>query len=192
MYDYSGEWAFTVGIPAKSGVSGVIYAVTEIGGFCIYSPALDEIGNSVRGVAFFTKLVASFPFHRYEAIPPELNNVGPRRRKVLSSREHLQVGLYAAAEGDLAEVQRVFCHGDVLVDDTDYDGRTMLHLAASSGHLDVVRFLVLLGANIDVQDRWSGTPLDDATRHGFLDVVKELEEVKRQKIEERASGEAKA
>ena len=27
MYDYSGEWGVTVGLPAKSGVAGLVYIV---------------------------------------------------------------------------------------------------------------------------------------------------------------------
>jgi len=52
MYDFSGEWLFRVGLPAKSGVSGGIVAVSPSQfGIGLYSPRLDGRGNSVRGVA---------------------------------------------------------------------------------------------------------------------------------------------
>ena len=43
----------------------------------------------------------------------------------------------------------------------DYDRRTALHVAASEGHLDVVKYLVRLGANVNRSDRWGGSPLDE-------------------------------
>lgn len=52
MYDFAGQWLHDVGIPAKSGVAGGVMAVIPGRlGIATYSPALDQFGNSVRGVA---------------------------------------------------------------------------------------------------------------------------------------------
>ena len=64
MYDGAGEWVEGVGMPAKSGVAGGILAVLpgELG-VAVFSPRLDEHGNSVRGVAVCRRLSADLSLH---------------------------------------------------------------------------------------------------------------------------------
>ena len=71
MYDYAGEWAYTVGIPAKSGVGGgIVGALPDVGGIAVFSPRLDEHGNSVRGIKVFEHLSERFDMHLFDPDRP--------------------------------------------------------------------------------------------------------------------------
>ena len=70
MYDGAGEWLTTVGIPAKSGVAGgLLGTLPGQCGIAVFSPRLDEHGNSVRGVAAFRRLSNDMNMHLVDAEP---------------------------------------------------------------------------------------------------------------------------
>ena len=66
MYDYSGNWIYKVGMPAKSGVGGGIVAVLPGQlALAVFSPRLDSKGNSVRGLAVCEALSSEFGLHMF-------------------------------------------------------------------------------------------------------------------------------
>ncbi|MBD2776869.1 glutaminase A [Iningainema tapete] len=67
MYNFAGEWAYKVGIPAKSGVSGGIIAIVPNQmGIGVFSPLLDSRGNSVRGVKVCEELSQHLGLHLFD------------------------------------------------------------------------------------------------------------------------------
>ncbi|XP_070540566.1 glutaminase kidney isoform, mitochondrial-like isoform X2 [Ptychodera flava] len=177
MYDYSGHFAFKVGLPAKSGVSGaILLVVPNVCGIMVWSPALDNLGNSCRGVQFCTELVDKFNFHNYDNLLHQTSQkLDPRRRRSdVKGREVVNL-LFSAANGDVTAIRRYAVQG-MNMSQADYDGRTALHLGAAEGHLDVVMFLIeRCNVNPWPRDRWGFTPLDDAKRFDHKDVADYLE-----------------
>ena len=161
MYDFSGEYAFTIGLPAKSGVSGALMIVVpHVMGLCAWSPRLDDMGNSVRGLSFSRRLVETFKFHNYDSLMGFGPRTDPRHSmpRVASQAELL----WAAAKGDMMGVIHMLSRG-LDPNGGDYDERTPLHLAAVEGHTRVVRFLLGQGANPEAKDRWGRRPIDESS-----------------------------
>ncbi len=100
MYDYAGEWAFRVGIPAKSGVGGgIVGVVPGQFGIGVFSPPLDAKGNSVRGVLACQELSTRFGLHCFEQ-----DFAGPQLRDMLTPARAAKVnhtdGRATAASAD--------------------------------------------------------------------------------------------
>ncbi len=170
MYDFSGEFAFTIGLPAKSGVSGALMVVVpQVMGFAIWSPRLDALGNSVRGVEFCRELVKRFSLHNYDSLLNQQTKKDPTRRDVQHRGDQVYQLINAASLGDIDEISRLIAHG-ADINAADYDGRSPLHLAAAEGRKDAVAFLVSKHADCTAKDRWGATPLDDAKRHNHVEL----------------------
>uniref|UniRef100_A0A671UYD7 glutaminase n=1 Tax=Sparus aurata TaxID=8175 RepID=A0A671UYD7_SPAAU len=177
MYDFSGQMAFHVGLPAKSGVSGaILLVIPNVMGVMCWSPPLDRVGNSVRGIHFCEELVSLFNFHNYDNLRHFVKKQDPRRLDGDDRNKSVFNLMFAAYSGDVSALRR-FALSSMDMDLKDYDSRTALHVAAAEGHIDVVTFLTeTCKVNPFVEDRWGNLPVDDATQFGHDDVVKVLKD----------------
>ncbi|KAL6480513.1 hypothetical protein MHYP_G00115460 [Metynnis hypsauchen] len=165
MNNYSRIFHFKTSVPAKSSSSGVVLIVVPgVLGLMCWSPELDAHGNSWRGVHFCEELVSAFQLHSFDIRTPFRQVLSYRQWKVESEGYQIMNILLAAYRGDLHSLRRYFLSG-ADVNAVDYDGRSALHVAASEGHLEVIKFLMEnTGANCTLKDRWGNTPLQEAMR----------------------------
>uniref|UniRef100_A0A8C6UQ08 glutaminase n=1 Tax=Neogobius melanostomus TaxID=47308 RepID=A0A8C6UQ08_9GOBI len=178
MYDFSGQFAFHVGLPAKSGVAGgILLVVPNVMGIMCWSPPLDKLGNSVRGIQFCTvHLVELFNFHNYDNLRHFAKKYDPRREGGDQRVKSVINLLFAAYTGDVSALRR-FALSSVDMEQRDYDSRTALHVAAAEGHIEVVRFLLeACKVNPAPRDRWGNTPMDEALNFGHKEVLVFLEQ----------------
>jgi glutaminase len=181
MYDFSGEFAFSVGLPAKSGVSGsLMIVIPNVMGIAVWSPRLDTMGNSVRGVEFCKELVKRFNFHNYDSLIGQSEKQDPRVNQKIQHANLTYALIWAASQGDLEEIKRLVAYG-VDVNEKDYDKRTAMHLAAAEGRKEVIEYLMHQGVKINVKDRFGNTPLDDAKENKHEKIIKLLESHKSKK-----------
>ncbi|KAL3342537.1 hypothetical protein AABB24_026529 [Solanum stoloniferum] len=81
----------------------------------------------------------------------------------------------AAHDGDLYRLSRLIGAG-AEPNQTDYDGRSPLHLAASKGHGDITVFLIQREVEINARDKFGYTPLLEAVKNGHDHVASLLVE----------------
>lgn len=81
-----------------------------------------------------------------------------------------------ALAGDLDQLRKVLERNTRLhIDVLDSSGYSSLHYASRAGHLDVVKYLVSQGANVNLGTRANHTtPIHRASQQGHLSIVKYL------------------
>lgn len=68
LYDTSGDWAYDVGLPGKSGVGGGLLAVIpNVGALAAFSPRLDPIGNSVRAQQMIKQIAQTMGWNLFSS-----------------------------------------------------------------------------------------------------------------------------
>jgi len=93
----------------------------------------------------------------------------------------------ASYENDLRYL-RFLCEFGAPVDSCDYDGRRAAHICCAEGNLECALVLIEFHADFvseSVKDRWGLSPLDEADKHGHVElakVIRALLEAKKTKM----------
>jgi glutaminase len=167
MNTYSGEWAFNISLPAKTGYSGAtIMIVPNVCGVAVYHPVLDKHRNSEKGKSFLNRFVYEFNYNNIDVVYGK----GLLIKQIEQEKTPEMNIIYHAGNGDLRQLKRLVAKGHS-VNFKDYDNRTPLHLAVENGHLTVVKYLLSHGASPKVVDISGFDALKSAEKGGCAEII---------------------
>jgi len=140
MYDYSGSWVYSVGMPAKSGVGGgIMAALPGQFGLGVFSPPLDRKGNSVRGIRVCEELSLDFGLHLFKvarATSSSVLRVGYDASSVSSKRIHHESERdILRRHGDRIRIYEL--QGELMFGSTDSVIKTVIENIDTTSHVIV-------------------------------------------------------
>ncbi|OAF66576.1 Hypoxia up-regulated protein 1 [Intoshia linei] len=83
-------------------------------------------------------------------------------------------GHVAAYTNDLSHIQFLIDHGLINLNERDHCNSTMAHKAAGQGHMKILKWLIEIGASMDLVNNSNETPYDTATTYGQIDAIRLL------------------
>lgn len=187
MYDASGEFSSVNGFPGKSGVSGIIMAVIPgVCGICTYSPRIDGLGNSVRGLDFFSRLAREVMAAPLYKVPSKQGSIttafGNQFDWRTSGKESVikKFGIkefsslwWAASMGDELRIRQLAARG-IDVNESNYSNRNALNFAITKD-AKISTIALLLDLNANLGDEYFASYLEDAKRVGRTDIAEFLQ-----------------
>ncbi|MEZ5360527.1 MAG: ankyrin repeat domain-containing protein [Candidatus Zixiibacteriota bacterium] len=81
---------------------------------------------------------------------------------------------HAACWDDLKTIKVLISNGVAINVPNPYDGKTALHISASTGNMEIVEYLVSMGANPNLCDSLGETPIEKAMNHDHTEVIEYL------------------
>ncbi|WP_054717425.1 glutaminase [Rhodococcus sp. SMB37] len=181
MYDAAGDWLTTVGIPAKSGVSGGIIGILPGQlGIAVFSPRLDPHGTSARGVEVCERLSGDMNLHLMDA--PMVAHAVLRRRREFGNGDTAVTLLVLQGDLQFTNVETIVRD---LIDEPIVTPRLVLDLAlvrsvfpaGSRVLLEMVRRLHLDGIEvmfIDPEEHFPDPEVGGGYRPAVLESIGEL------------------
>jgi glutaminase len=174
MNIYSGQWAYEIGLPAKSGLSGqVLMVVPNVGGLVLYSPLLHPLYSiSAAGLQYAKMLNQVMPFHHLK-IGHRQEGDGTTLARTLSTRSTDSESSDAGAEAaEQFSVESVLDRRVNLI--SQIESGVQICYYASAGDLHGLISLHAQGYDLSLADYDGRTGLHLAARSGHLACAKFL------------------